>query len=318
MGEGAVMAKARRATFSVADHLNFRALVPDVLLFDRLVFPCPADEAEEARWSERGWDPEKLNRCLLTLEELAYPVEWGKTQNREFDSNMEQAANLERLILSPLDYKKKAADAQSAHEQWQSAKAMTREMLESRIKAKGGDYWVMPRYGSKTSFLKDQNVSINPADKDSRRDALALLVSQKMSVPDDADEVVALRLAINLARDQGYQRHRRALFDWQESVIQRDQTMKEDAQDLADLIADLNRYIASQGSKERSQWIVFVLKRIIGIPELVHPLGALNTAVEVGEFVSDRGREMAPGAMAAFRHVRERVIEASDARGAGR
>jgi hypothetical protein len=40
----------------LAGHLDIRALVPDILLFDRLAFPFPADEKErviDSRRSER-------------------------------------------------------------------------------------------------------------------------------------------------------------------------------------------------------------------------------------------------------------------------
>jgi len=64
------MAKQRWGTFSVADHLNVRSLVPDVLLFDRLVFPYPSDKAEWTYWNREGWDPALLDYCFLKLEEL--------------------------------------------------------------------------------------------------------------------------------------------------------------------------------------------------------------------------------------------------------
>lgn len=310
------MAKQRWATFSVADHLDLRALVPDVLLFDRLVFPYPADQDEEANWAMKKWDPKLLQYCLVELAELVYPVEWGEGQHQEFDSNMERAANIDKLPVSPVKWK---GDKVDDAKRWEIEKYMTRSMLRDKIlEERGADYLVMPCYRSQEAFLKDQKMRITPADSNSRREALAMLVGQKMRVPDAADPKVALKLATNLARDAGYQRCRRALFNWQETVIQRDQSIRDDAQELDDLISDLNNYIATQKAKERSQWIFFVLKRLVSIPELAHPLGTVKTAIEIGEFVSDRGGEMVPGAMAAFHHIRERVIEASVARGVGR
>ena len=306
------MARKRWATFSVADHLDLRSLVPDVLLFDRLVFPYPEDAKQEIHWAGKGWNPEKLNYCLLALEELAYPVAWGKTQEKEFSSNMEQAANLEHLLLSPIDLQKLRDAPETAKKEWEAAKAMTREMLKWRIEKEcGANYLAMPRYGSEKTFLDEQKVTIGPANRNSRREALALLVSQKMAVPWNADEKVALRLAIDLARDGGYRQCRNALYDWQESVLQQDQTTKEDAEALDHLISTLNSYISVKETERHNQWIVFVLKRLAGIPELAHPLGALKVAIDVGEFISRGGYEMAPGAMAAFHHVRQRVIEPS-------
>jgi hypothetical protein len=95
------MAKQRWGTFSVADHLNVRSLVPDVLLFDRLIFPYSSDKGEWTYWNKEGWDPALLDYCFLKLEELVLPVEWGDKERKEFRSNMVQSEALEELTFAP-------------------------------------------------------------------------------------------------------------------------------------------------------------------------------------------------------------------------
>ena len=58
-------------TFSVADHLEEKAFVADVLLYDRLVLPVP-DSKERERWETLGRQPEVLDRKLRILEEASH------------------------------------------------------------------------------------------------------------------------------------------------------------------------------------------------------------------------------------------------------
>ena len=71
-------------TFSVKDHCRANAFVREVLLFDRLVLPVPADEQERSRWRQpnskdpqENWDPDRLDalRNILGSQDiLAEPV----------------------------------------------------------------------------------------------------------------------------------------------------------------------------------------------------------------------------------------------------
>ena len=170
----------------------------------------------------------------------------------------------------------------------------------------------MPSYRSRDAFLKDQGVKIAATDRKSRRAALALLVGQRIPVPDDADPKVALGLAIDLAHDDAYRKSRRDLHNWQEDVIQREQSTQDDAQDLADLISDLDSHVTKAAKNTRKQWLFFALKRILGVAEAVHnPLSAGSAIVESVELVSDRKRELPFGPIAAFHHVHQRVLEPS-------
>jgi hypothetical protein len=298
------MARKRWATFSVADHLNIRALVPDILLFDRLAFPFPADKEERDLWIRNDWDPDLLQYILVELEDLALAVDWGAEQRAQFQSNMKQAEALERLPMSWIEM----SGPKKAEANWEVAKSMTRGMIGAFVKERRGtDFLVMPCYQSPNAFLHDNKMKIKAPDKSSRRESLAWFVGQEMRVPDDADPKKALSLAIDVARDPTYQRHRRVLYNWQEEVVRRDQTTEDDIQELNDLIATLNDDVAAAGSKTRHQWFFFVLK---GIREMSDPLKALvNVAIDGCEILT-HGTEAAPqGPIAAFQHVRRHVLQ---------
>jgi hypothetical protein len=83
-------------TFSVRDHLRKRPFVAEVLLYDRLMIPRPTMPEEEklepgeenqfARWSRRGWEPERLREFLDILREgdLAVELPWGKQERQDW------------------------------------------------------------------------------------------------------------------------------------------------------------------------------------------------------------------------------------------
>jgi hypothetical protein len=301
------MARKRWATFSVADHLDVLGLVPDILLFDRLAFPFPADEKEWTYWDEQGWEPSLLRSILTQLGDLALPVEWGDEQRARFATNMQQAEVVDKLALSPIKF----AQPFDLEIHWENEKYMTRYMIGNYVQEeRGTDFWVMPRYPSYDAFLRDQGAKIAPADHKTRREKLALLVGQKMMVPHHADPGRALRLAVELAQDDGYLRRRRDLFNWQETVIQRDQSPRDDLEELQDLIADLNEMIARQRSQRREQWVFYALKRAADVLTGDFLGFAADAAIEAAEIMRDRP-DTPGGAMAAFHHVRARVLEPS-------
>ena len=79
-------------TFSVRDHGNERPFVADVMLYDRLVIPFPADRDEWARWEdpERDWNPGRQKRVLDVLrrhdeeQTLVLPIPWDDRQPADF------------------------------------------------------------------------------------------------------------------------------------------------------------------------------------------------------------------------------------------
>jgi hypothetical protein len=70
------MSRERWGAFSVVDHTNPTTLAPDVLLYDRLVFPFPGADFERKRWEDEGWQPEKLDQLIKMLGDLAVTTGW--------------------------------------------------------------------------------------------------------------------------------------------------------------------------------------------------------------------------------------------------
>lgn len=71
------LARPRWGTLSVRSHLDLNSLAMDLLLYDAVVFPTPADEAEAHRWDEKGRNTRLLAKQVIQLGDLAYTVPWG-------------------------------------------------------------------------------------------------------------------------------------------------------------------------------------------------------------------------------------------------
>jgi hypothetical protein len=93
---------------SVKDHCAPSAFVADVLIYDRLVLPVPADDSECSRWrhpnpgdSEETWDPDRLQALIEILgsqrrpsrdgAKLVWEVDWDQDKWTYEQSRLEAA-----------------------------------------------------------------------------------------------------------------------------------------------------------------------------------------------------------------------------------
>src|SRR3974390_1343239 len=84
------MIRQRWGTFSVIDALDPVRLLPEVLLYDRLVLPVPKTVDDRLRWVNEGWHPESQERYYKTLGDLAVFAWWGKEQEVEWAAEFEK------------------------------------------------------------------------------------------------------------------------------------------------------------------------------------------------------------------------------------
>jgi hypothetical protein len=306
------MARKRMATASVYDHKNPRDLIPTVLRFDKVAFPYPADRNEWSEWRER-WDPELLERCLLAIPESAIPVDWGKAEREAYRINRKQdiaLADIELLTGGPL-----FREPRNEEERWEDAKSRTRSMLANWLRPTWGiDYWIVPSYRSRAEMQQHQVTTLASPSSDARAESLSLLMAHELEVPESADAMLALRLAGELAQDSAFQKSRRALNNWEESLLTRTGTVADDAVQFADLISDLNASVHKHGAERRKVWLFTLMKTPVRVVEAVNnPISAVNSVLEIIE-VGGGGRTRPDGPTAVFFDVRERVIKPSQSR----
>jgi hypothetical protein len=73
------------ATYSVMDHLEPKAFVADVMLYDRLIIPVPAEDDLE-RW--KGWNVERQAQLLEILGDRAEAVVWDKEWREKWKTQL--------------------------------------------------------------------------------------------------------------------------------------------------------------------------------------------------------------------------------------
>src|ERR1039457_5172509 len=92
------MSRERWGTFSVRDHMLDQPFAADVLMYDRLVIPHPANPDERAMWSEARWAPDRLDSFLKVLrtdgdehKRHAITVDWNQYTEDLFKQRAETA-----------------------------------------------------------------------------------------------------------------------------------------------------------------------------------------------------------------------------------
>jgi len=100
--------RQRWGVYAVDDHLDARRLIPELLLYDRLVFPYPTD-GDRDRWRKKHWDPDLLDRRIEMLgPSLIETVPWDQEARGEWSRAYEQLKqdthNLDPAVRERLGY----------------------------------------------------------------------------------------------------------------------------------------------------------------------------------------------------------------------
>ena len=93
------MSRERWGAFSVIDHTDPTNLAPDVLLYDRLVFPFPGADFERKRWEDEGWQPEKLDQLIKMLGDLAITTGWTAQDQLRWSDLHQRLPKLQFLYI---------------------------------------------------------------------------------------------------------------------------------------------------------------------------------------------------------------------------
>lgn len=199
------MSHERWGSLSVADHVDTRSLVANVLLYDRLVVPVMVHQPERnerAYWVSKGWDPDLQATRLEQLEELAIRRPWSVERREVFKTRAQELAA----------------------EQYDSAGMMDGQQLTRIILAQEDvldrpagvhEATVIAAYNSAKSLQNDYLVAHAGNDLA----AHAYLLSRRLAVPDLPDPDDSFREAIKLSRDEEFRARRADLFQWQEDEI---------------------------------------------------------------------------------------------------
>lgn len=210
-----VQRRQRWAAFSVKAHLDIKALAVDLLLYDRLILPTPADEKEHGRWESREWNPNELALRIVQSGGAILPVPWTDRLRAEWREEMsERRAQLKQLhkefgaegfALTGMIYA-------SSPEAWQEIDTSLRE-ADDRPPRKP---WLVAGFQSEEEANAALNLRPAPASVPGARPAdeqVKLMISRTMYEPDIEDPELAWDTATNLILNERFLRAREALFD---------------------------------------------------------------------------------------------------------
>lgn len=199
--------RKRWGTFSVIDHLDRGALVPEVLLYDTLVFPKPSDDRDRDRWEEKNWKPDQLDKLLADLDlkkkGLTYTVPWSQALRQEWSNRMKLLTDV-------------GLDACYGMTQRVVARAVGVPENPPPI--------VLAAYQSEKRCVAEYELGDFRAAEPNRREQvhreIGALFQRRLSMPrvDESPERT-FDQAVDLALTEEFQKARRALYDWEDSIV---------------------------------------------------------------------------------------------------
>jgi hypothetical protein len=298
------------------------------------MIPCPppSDEAYK-EWIERGWKPKTQARILRQISGLYEPVFWNGERQEKF-RNLRAAArakvakkprkaparsDLTRRYRATLD--EVASLRRAAMGGYFLTRAMIRYEVEtSLLERRGqegfdpGDIRVVNAYRSGDEFRKDfqitdpRPVPVDPRDADAKhvpdREAeMYRLVSRKIMLPADKDPEDALKRAVELAKSEEYQRHRRRFYGYIEERMARRGSPMADRVALEDELAEMEKLEQKAFKSDRLEFMTVCVKGAISaLPG--DPLGIASGLMELfGHFTKPNYVPTGPFAM--FHDVKE-------------
>jgi hypothetical protein len=280
--------RPRWGIFSTRAHLDPGALVGDVLLYDRLLFPTPA-AGDRERWINEKWSPQAQEERLAELGSLAHTVSWTKQLRDEWSTQFERMSQIAgeadglAFALTPLVIGISA---------WEDINAQGTEPIppipiaafQSAAEARAAAAFA-PSLGS------------DPPDA---HRGVALLFRQCLAMPipthHPVEGKVAFGRAIELSNSLEYQEARRALYDWEDDVVAQAWPVDAAVRALKECMIAHNGLVRSKfgATATRTTFrVVGIAAGAIAGAAVAEKLGALvgSLAIEVARAVATEGVE---------------------------
>jgi hypothetical protein len=225
------MSHERWGAFSVVDHKDLGGVAPDVLLYDRLVFPVPGTDFEKARWEAEGWQPRKQEEMLEALDDLAVSASWNGQDQRKW-------AELNRALQEDVAQIVSEARQDLGYLATRMVLAAKRYPLPHGVD--GVD--VIAANRSEQEFRRKFEVDLEEVS--SIVPNFGIRLSQRIAVPlSDRDPKDALTSSVQLARDGDFRRKRSRVYELQNQVLSTAEPALETFQELEAATEDLINYI---------------------------------------------------------------------------
>ncbi len=221
------MSRERWGTFSVRDHMRPQPFAADVLMYDRLVIPHPADPIERDRWSQAGWAPGRLDSILEVLradgdesKRHAIPVPW----NQYTDELFKQRAATAQIVDREANY------------------GLTRRLLATELRPPGPAGAIPVAIVAAYPSIDAVEEEWLPTDDQERHETLSIALAHQFLVPEPQGktEMELLREAVDLADDSEFREKRAQMYKWQDDAIRTGISCGNSLQEMAEYVEEYN------------------------------------------------------------------------------
>jgi hypothetical protein len=213
------------------DHDKPAALAPEVLLYDRLVFPVPATEIEKARWEGQGWKPDEQERLLAELGDLVVSTRWDARDQLKWADEYEK-------LKFDVDNVVSEAKGSLAYQATRMVLAQKQYPLPP-----GVDGIDVIAAASSEQRLR-QRTGVDLEETTTVVSNFGLRLTQCIAVPlARRDPIDTLKSTVELAGDAEFRQKRSTVFGLQNRVLSTAEPSLENMQELEQATEDLLGYI---------------------------------------------------------------------------
>lgn len=232
----------RWATLSIRDLLRIDLLIPELLLYDRLITPFPENSQEELQWAEYNLKPDFQQKIIERLGSLAIIRPWGKSDTMQ---------SQQRLSAARSDIY-----AMGIHAKWHDMDEDEQEdaalSLSSRFSLSLDRYNQLPDGVTKVdvvcSYRSEQELQAeflfdSGNSGTENKSHLALLFGHLLAVPKSANLSKTLDKAIELSQDSDFKEKRRRLYRWQNETLNTGYEPQNAIREMEQLINEYNSVV---------------------------------------------------------------------------
>jgi len=292
-------------TFSVRDHLEHRAFIADVLLYDQLVIPTLPKNEPETEWPPE-WNIKKQKTLLADLGDLVIPIPWTADRRTQWQARFDSGLPEERRLTRGEATQTVAKDVKAARDQEADAPfKITRDLLQdfvnndaddelfkklraTRKVRPGSTLEAVSAYPSYDTFADHVSVvAAAPKTEEPHRLAPTKVFGWEFFIPDsaesgeDADRKL-LEQAKKLAIRSDFVELRGEFYKWWSDVSDSGMSAEELRMDMEKRIADYHKIIKGQGWKTATRYAIKVADAFSGGLGLVNEVASASAEAFLG------------------------------------
>ena len=226
------MSIERWGSLSIRDHTSPEALVPELVLYDRLVMPVWQPDDDRREWQDPLWDRKLQAERIRQLGDLIISRPWNNERRQVYKNRLEELLAMRHDAIDMVEEVRKELG-------YQLTRRILAEETLSELPPGVVHVDVVSAYPSEAAFTAD--FLFSPEVDDTAH--AALLIGQRLAVPIDRDPEKALKKTIALVRSRDFRKKRRALHRWQRDTFAEGVSPESSVEELEQLVDDYNQAV---------------------------------------------------------------------------